>query len=68
MISTLVLALPNFNALFVLESDASSEGIEVVLSQWGRLVAYFNKGLSLSHQVLSVYKKEIMAILAIVKN
>ena len=33
MVSAPILALPNFNDLFVVESDASYEGIRVVLSQ-----------------------------------
>ena len=37
MVLTSVLALPNFNALFIIESDASNEGIGVVLNQKGRL-------------------------------
>ena len=68
MISAPVLALPNFNILFVVESDASNEGIGAVLSQGGRPITYFSKGLSPRHQVLSVYEKEILAILAAVKK
>ena len=51
-----------------MESDASSEGIGVALSQGGRSIAYFSKGLSPKHQVLSVYEKEMLAILAAVKK
>ena len=68
MVSAPVLALPNFNIPFVVESDASNEGIGAVLSQGGRPVAYFSKGLSTRHQVLSVYEKEMLAILAAIKR
>jgi len=44
-----VLALPNFNDNFVMEFDTSGTGIGVVLSQGGRPIAYFSKGLSPRH-------------------
>ena len=68
MMFALILALPNFNLLFIVESDASNEGIKVVLSQEGCPVAYFNKGLTPKHQVLSIYKKEMMATLTAIKK
>ena len=63
-----VLALPNFDALFVVKSDASNEGIGVVLTQGGRPLAYFSKALAPKYQLLSIYEKEMMAILAAVKK
>ena len=68
MISTLVLALPDFTSTFVVESDASSTGIGIILSQNGRPIAYFSKALSPKHQVWSVYDKEMLAILVAVKK
>ncbi|XP_004296076.1 PREDICTED: uncharacterized protein LOC101299658 [Fragaria vesca subsp. vesca] len=58
-----VLALPDFSKPFVVETDTCGSGIGAVLSQEKRPVAYLSKALSPSHQTLSTYDKEMMAIL-----
>ena len=68
MVSAPVLALPDFDTLFVVESDVCHEGIGAVLSQKGRPIAYFSKGLGLKNQMLSVYDKKMLAFLATVKD
>lgn len=68
MVEAPILALPNFNETFVVESDASSFGIGAVLSQNGRPLAYFSKALSPRHQAMSVYEKQMLAILSAVKK
>lgn len=45
MITTPVLALPNFERPFAIETDACDTGIDVVLVQDGHPVAYFSKAL-----------------------
>ncbi|KAL8133364.1 hypothetical protein AgCh_008725 [Apium graveolens] len=45
MTSTPTLVMPNFNEPFVIESDASGEGIGVVLTHQGRLVAFMSRPL-----------------------
>lgn len=52
MSTTPVLALPDFSAPFVLETDACDIGIGAVLMQHGRPLAYLSKALSPRHQVI----------------
>lgn len=48
--------------------DACDVGIEAVLMQNGKPIAYLNKGLSVRHQSLSVYDRELLAlVLAVTK-
>lgn len=63
MIAAPVLAVPNFQQTFVLETDACKDGIGAVLMQQGHPVAYLSKGLCLKNQALSTYEKECLAIL-----
>lgn len=62
-----MLALPNFQEQFCVDADASGSGVGAVLQQKGGPVAFFNKGLSVRHQVLSIYEKDMLVVLA-VKN
>ncbi|GJW98166.1 retrovirus-related pol polyprotein from transposon 17.6 [Tanacetum coccineum] len=63
MMAAPALKLPNFEEDFVVEIDASREGIGVVLQQRGHPVAYLSKALSPKHQLLSTYEKEFLAVL-----
>ncbi|CAL9012821.1 unnamed protein product, partial [Prunus brigantina] len=60
--TTLVLALPDFSKDFVIECDASNGGIGAILSQDRHPIAYLSKTLSDKHKSLSVYDKEMMAL------
>jgi hypothetical protein len=52
-----VLALPDFTQPFVLECDASGEGIGVFLMQQRHSIAYKNKKLTESRRLYSIYDK-----------
>ena len=68
LVTTLVLALPNFDKKFVIETDASKGGIGVVLVQEGQPIAFISKSLGPKWQRLSVYEKELLAIVFAVQK
>jgi hypothetical protein len=63
MSTCLVLALLDFSHPFVLECDASREGIGVVLMQGGHPIVFESRKLSESERLYSIYDKEMMAIM-----
>ncbi|GJU71509.1 transposon ty3-I gag-pol polyprotein, partial [Tanacetum coccineum] len=63
MVQAHVLALPNFNKPFVVETDASGVGLGSILQQEGHPIAYMSKTLAPRHQALSTYEKEFLAVL-----
>jgi hypothetical protein len=68
MISTPVLQLPDFQKQFVVETDACDLGIGAVLMQDQHPLAFLSKPLSSSHQQLSIYEKEFLALLMAVER
>lgn len=57
-----VLALPDFTKPFVVECDASGNGIGAVLMQGGRPIAFLSKALAERKKQWSTYEREMFAI------
>ncbi|KAJ0491928.1 putative nucleotidyltransferase, Ribonuclease H [Helianthus annuus] len=68
MVQAPVLALPDWSQEFIVETDASSKGLGAVLMQGKHPIAYVSKALSAKQCTLSVYEKELLAILLAVKH
>ena len=54
--------MPNFEKIFVVETDASQHGLGATLMQEGHPIAYYSKILGLRARNKSIYEKELMAI------
>jgi len=63
MTSAPVLALPDFNKTFIVETNASIIGVGAVLMQEGHPIAFLSKSLGPKQQIISVYEREMLAIL-----
>jgi hypothetical protein len=63
MTNTPVLALPDFNQPFAIETDACDTGVGAVLMQNGHLITYMSKALGVMNRKLSIYEKEFMAVM-----
>ena len=62
-----ILRLPDFTQRFVIECDASGIGLGAILTQENRPVAYFSQALKGSALSLSIYEKEMLAIVKAIK-
>nr|XP_051190460.1 uncharacterized protein LOC127303801 [Lolium perenne] len=68
MITTPVLALPDFQKQFVVETDACDSGVGAVLMQEGHPISFLSKPLSVQHKSLSIYEKEFLALIMAVER
>ncbi|KAH9770146.1 ubiquitin-conjugating enzyme E2 27 [Citrus sinensis] len=67
MTSTPTLAMPDFNDTFVIETDASSDGIGAILQQQGQSIAFMIRALGITKKSLSTYAKEMFAIVEAIR-
>lgn len=63
-----LLALQDFSIPFIIECDASGNGISVVLQQNERPIAFLSQALGPRNQTLSTYERELIAIVYAIKK
>ncbi|KAF5468388.1 hypothetical protein F2P56_012540, partial [Juglans regia] len=68
MTTTPVLAMPNFNEPFTIETDAAGEGIGTVLTQQGKPIAFMSRALGVTKKSWSTYAKEMLAIVEAIRT
>ena len=72
MISAPILTYPDNSRAFILDTDASNQGIGAVLSQVQvgneKVIAYFGQSLTKAERHYCVTRKELLAIVASVKH
>lgn len=61
-----ILTLPNFSKPFTPEMDACETRVGAILTQDGRPMAFLSQALAPKHLGLSIYDKELIAVLMVV--
>ena len=63
-----ILALLDFSKPFILETDACDSGVGAVLVQEGKPSAFLSQALAPKHFGLSIYDKELLAVIIAVEK
>jgi hypothetical protein len=63
-----VLGLPDFSKPFLIECNASGEGLGAVLMQEGKPIAYYSHRLKGRNLLLSTYENELLALVSAVQK
>ena len=66
--TTPTLALPDFTKAFIIQTDASGDGIGAILTQEGRPIAYMSRSLGIAKQNWSTYAREMLAIVIAIRT
>lgn len=65
--STPTLVMPDFNNIFIIEIDASGDGIGAMLQQQGKPIAFMSRALGVAKKSWSTYAKEMLAIVEAIR-
>jgi len=68
MCQSLVLAMPDFTKTFIVECDASRNGIGVVLIQYERPISFKSRPIKGKYLNKAIYEKEMLEILHALKK
>lgn len=63
LVTAPVLVLPDYTKVFIIETNASGMGIGAVLMQQEHPIAYISRSLTLRHQSMGVYDRELLALI-----